>query len=313
MESRMEESIANHGVAISRIEDCEDDMQVCKGDIDDIKLRFSSMGCDVEMLEALMGSVQPQLASAQRDVRMLEASMESTHEQLEGLGNRVDGCYAETRRVCSLSETNVRSLGAEIQRVQRESRKEIEGMFFKFEHVNTIIDKKTVHMDEELDRVVALVGEKIETKVGEMTSDWLEAMEIEERRRKELEGKVAFLEEKVVNFLTYQQDTVALVLSLQGWVMELEEAILEESEREEVVSSSSSDLDPVENMVAIPIPAPSVIHTLVEIPEEFVPPILRSPSSVASTPSPEYVQVLEEDPSHAGVPEFWVDPEAGDF
>ena len=88
---------------------------------------------------------------------------------------------------------------------------------------------------------------------------------------------------------------------------------MEESEDEAEVPSpsSSSDLDPVENMVAIPIPAPSVVHTLVEIPEEFIPPILRSTPSVASTPSPEYVQALEEDPASHGVPEFWADPEAG--
>jgi hypothetical protein len=77
------------------------------------------------------------------------------------------------------------------------------------------------------------------------------------------------------------------------------------------VSSSSSDLDPVENMVAIPIPAPSIVHTLVEIPEEFVPPILRPSSSVLSTPSLEYVQALEDDPAHDGIPEYWVDPKAG--
>ena len=311
----MEESIVNHGVAISRIEDCEDDMNICKGDIDNIKLLSSSMGRDVEMLEAAIGLVQPQLASAQRDIRMLESSMDSAYEQLEGLRDRVDGCYAETQRVCSLSETNIRSLGCEIQRVQRESRKEIEGMYSKFECVNAIIDKKTVRMDEELDRVVALVGEKIEVRVGEMTSDWLEAMEIEERRRKDLEGKVAFLEEKILNCLGYQQDTVALALSLQGRIVELEDVMVEDEDMaaEEVVSSSSSDLDPVENLVAIPVPAPSIIHTLVEIPEEFVPPILRPPSSIVSTPSPEYVQALEEDPSHAGIPEYWADPEAGEL
>jgi tRNA A-37 threonylcarbamoyl transferase component Bud32 len=76
----MEESIVNHSVAISRIEDCEDDMQVCKGDIDNSKLLLASMGRDVEMMEASMGSVQAQLSSAQRDVRMLEASMGSAHE-----------------------------------------------------------------------------------------------------------------------------------------------------------------------------------------------------------------------------------------
>ena len=38
----------------------------------------------------------------------------------------------------------------EIQKVQWESRKEIEGLFSKFERVNQIFDKKTVHMEEEL-------------------------------------------------------------------------------------------------------------------------------------------------------------------
>jgi hypothetical protein len=64
-------------------------------------------------------------------------------------------------------------------------------------------------------------------------------------------------------------------------------------------------------MVAIPVPAPSVIHTLVAIPEEFVPPILQSSSAVPSTPSPEYVQALEDDPAHDETPEYWADPEAG--
>ena len=79
----------------------------------------------------------------------------------------------------------------------------------------------------------------------------------------------------------------------------------------EVLSSLPSELDPVENMVAIPVLAPSIIHMLVEIPEDFIPPVLRSSLSVASTPSPEYVQALEEDPSHAGVPEYWADLKVG--
>ena len=160
--------------------------------------------------------------------------------------------------------------------------------------------------------MVSLVGEKIDAKIGEITSDWIEALEIEENRRKDLEEKVAFLEEKIPNCLLHQADTVNLVLALQGPVTEVEDAMMEESEEEEaeVLSSSSSDLDPVENMVVIPVPAPSIVHTLVEIPEEFVPPILRSALSVTSTPSPEYVQAIKEDPSHTGIPEYWADPEA---
>ena len=287
----MEESIGNHSVAISRIEDLEDDMKICKVDIDQRKIHG---------------------ASVDRDIRMFEASLGNAFEQLERVENRVDGCYAETRRVCSLSKTNTRSMGLEIQRVQQESRKEIQGLFFKFERVNQIFDKQAVRMEEKLEQTVSLVEEKINSKIGEITADWVEALEIEEARRKDLEEKVAFLEEKITNCLLHQADTVNLVLALQGRLAQVEDVVMEESEDEAEVpsSSSSSDLDPVENMVVIPVPAPSVVHTLVEIPEEFVPPILRSTPSIASTPSPEYVQALEEDPASYGVPEFWADPEA---
>jgi hypothetical protein len=59
---------------------------------------------------------------------------------------------------------------------------------------------------------------------------------------------------------------------------------MEESDAEgEVVGSSdsSSNLDPVDNMVVIPVPAPGiVVHTLVpaDIPLELVPPILCDPN-----------------------------------
>ena len=288
----MEESIGNHSVAISRIEDLEVDMKICKVDIDQRKIHG---------------------ASIDRDIRMVEASLGNAFEQLERVEGRVDGCYAETRRVCSLSETNTRSMGLEIQRVQQESRKEIQGLFFKFERVNQVFDKQAVRMEEKLEQVVSSVEEKIRSKIGEITVDWVEALEIEEAQRKDLEEKVAFLEEKITNCLLHQADTVNLVLALQGRLSQVEDVVMEESEDEaEVPSSSSSDLDPVENMVAIPVPAPSIVHTLVEVPEEFVPPILRSTPSVTSTPSPEYVQALEEDPSSYGVPEFWADPEVGD-
>ena len=126
----MEESIGNHSVAISRIEDLEDNMRICKEDIDQRKIYGASVDWDICMLEASMGN---------------------TFEQLEKVEDRVDGCFAETCQVCSLSETNSWLLGMEIQRVQWESRKEIEGLFSKFERVNQIFDKKTVRMEEELE------------------------------------------------------------------------------------------------------------------------------------------------------------------
>ena len=169
----MEESFSNHSVAILRIKDCEDDMKICKEDIDQGKIHLSSVNRDICMLEALMGNV---------------------HEQLEDIGSQVDRCFAETHRVCSLNETHSWALGLEIKKVQQESWKEIKGLFSKFERVNQIFDKKAVCMEEELDQVVALVGEKIDVRIGEITSNQVEALEIKENWRKDLEGKVAFLD-----------------------------------------------------------------------------------------------------------------------
>jgi hypothetical protein len=291
MELRMEESILNHSVAISWIKDCEDDMNICKHDIDMLRLEQSSMGRDVQMLEASMGSV---------------------HEELENLGSWMDGCVAAGRRTASLVKGNAHFL-ATVWSGQVEVRELAEDLNRKFVRINEVIDKKIVRQDEELDRVVGLVREKIDARMGEFSSNLMEALEIEENRRKDLEAKVTFLEEKLVNSLNHTADLVRLVVSVQSRVSELEDAVMEESDEggQEVVSSSSSDLDPVENMVAIPVPAPSVIHTLVEIPEEFVPPILQPSSAVPSTPSPEYVQALEDDLAHDGTLEYWADPEAG--
>jgi hypothetical protein len=291
MENRMEESILNHSVAISKIEDCEDAMHVCNNEVDTPKLEQGSMGRDIQMLEASMGAV---------------------HEQLEGLGDRVDGCVASNRRTASIVEGNARFL-ATVRSGQVEVRELAEDLNRKFTRINKVIDMKMVRQDEELDRVTGLVGEKIDSKFSDFSNEFMEAVASEEARRVALEEKVAFLEEKLTNSLLHSSDLVNLVLALQSRVSEVEDAVMEESEEggQEVVSSSSSDLDPVENMVAIPVPAPSIIHTLVAIPEEFVPPVLRPSSSVPSTPSPEYVQALEDDPAHDGTLEYWADPEAG--
>jgi hypothetical protein len=85
---------------------------------------------------------------------------------------------------------------------------------------------------------------------------------------------------------------------------------------------SLSDLDLVENMVVIPVPAPGVvIHTLVpvDVPVEFVPLILQDPNLLdeaeglaiacaQASPSLAYMESWEEDLMYLeGVPEFWAD------
>jgi hypothetical protein len=155
---------------VSRLEDTEDDMQICKNDIDVLRIEQASTGSDI---------------------RMLEASMDSVHEQLEDLGGRMDGCVAAGRRTASIVEGNARFL-ATVRSGQVEVRELAEDLNRKFIWINEVIDKKMVRQDEELDRVVGLVGERIDARMSDFSDQHMEAVAAEEARRVALEVKVAF-------------------------------------------------------------------------------------------------------------------------
>jgi hypothetical protein len=132
------------------------------------------------------------------------------------------------------------------------------------EQCNTIINKKFVFL-EELDKVVALAGEKVESKLGEIARDFTEAMEIKEAHHVELEEKIANLTSHLETQHTTNVLLASLVTSLPGQVGELEDVIMGEEESDAdgdvVVSSdlsSLTDVEPMENMVAIPVPTPLI-------------------------------------------------------
>jgi hypothetical protein len=157
-----------------------------------------------------------------------------------------------------------------------------------------------------LDKVTALVGEKINASVEELKAEFLEAFEVEGRKY----GVLARDMELVKSRLKTTQENNILLASrlgtLQARLVDLEDAVMSKSNDAEGESVDSSDSEPVENMVAIPIPGLSVIRTLVpmEVPSKFIPLSLRL------TPFPPYVAERSEDPEHHNVPEFWVDLEA---
>ena len=198
----------------------------------------------------------------------------------------------------------------EVHQHRQEARSDHKSLLGKFAWINEITDKKFVQLDTELERVVDLVGEKIKKEVGEIASNFGEAMEVEEAWRASSEVKVVHLEGKLEEALGAIAHLTNLVISLQGRVGELEDAVMEDALEEgdhTAVSMSSSEFDPVENMVAILIPPPVIHNALIpiEVPEAFIPPSLQT------TPSPPYVQACEEDPEHDGVLEYWADPEVG--
>jgi hypothetical protein len=275
---------------VNCLEDLEDEMQVCKMDVDVFRIQLSSM---------------------EKDVKDVEMSVDNSHLRLEKLEDWVDGFIESIWRTSTSCQANVQLLGLEIQRVQRESHADHECLLGKFVRTNDIINKKFVQLDMELEKVVDLVGQKIKTGVGSIASDFAEATEIEETWFASAEAKVMALEEKLEPACEEIPHLSGVMVILQGRVGELEDVVMEDAsdadaEGDTVVSTSSSEFDPVENTVAIPIPPP-VIHTLipVEVSEAFIPLSLRT------MPSPPYVADREEDPVHDGIPEYWADLGAG--
>jgi hypothetical protein len=192
---------------------------------------------------------------------------------------------------------------------KREARADHESLLGKFARSGDIIDKKFVQVDTELEKVVGLVRDKIEKEVGKIASEFAEAMDVEEEWRATSEAKVASLETRLGEALDAISSLTTLVVALQGRVGELEDAVIGEASDVDgegtAVSTSLSEFDPVENMVAIPIPPPVIMLIPIEVPEAFIPLSLRS------SLSPPYVASREEDPESHGVAEYWADPEVG--
>ena len=264
------------------LEDVEDDMQVCKNNIDVTRI---------------------QLSSAERDIRLLEGSMENAHQGIEDLGDRVDGFVSLLRTYNNQFTSSHWSLFQEMHRHKQEARADHKSLLGKFARTSDVIDKKFVQLDTELEKVVGLAGEKIERDLTRLTEGFVEAMEVEEERRATTESKVVALEAKLKEALEAISSLTTLVVSLQGRVGELEDVVMEDASEVDgegtAILTSLLEFSPEENMVAIPIPPPIVTLIPIEVPEAFIP------------PSPPYVQSCAEDPEHDGFPEYWADPVVG--
>jgi predicted nucleic acid-binding Zn-ribbon protein len=197
-----------HQAFDNRLEDAEDKMLVCKTDVDVFRIQISSM---------------------EKDIKDVEMSVDNTHLRLEKVEDQVNEFVTQLQHSSQVNLTNSRSLGLEIQRVQRESRADHESLLGKFAANNTIINRKFVHLDEEMEKVVDLIGQKIDVKFREFSSDFMEVMEIEENQRKDLKAKVAGLEERLEHTLTHTANLATLLLSVQSPVVEVKDVIMEES------------------------------------------------------------------------------------
>jgi hypothetical protein len=105
---------------------------------------------------------------------------------------------------------------------------------------------------------------------------------------------------------TTQENNILLASRLSAFqvrILEIEDALMDDANAEGEPLDLSSDHDLVENIIAILVPGPSMVHTLVpvEVPSKYIPPSLHV------TPSPPYVASYGDNLEHSGVPEYWVD------
>jgi hypothetical protein len=158
MDVRMDKLDKNHDVLASRVEDAKDDLQVVKTNIDALRIEMSSFNRDV------------------KDVKML---VDNTHLHLEKVEDCVDGFMSLLCSQTGIAAASSHVALFEVQRVEKGLCPMIEGWYGKFKQVNGIIDKKIVQLEEELDRVTALVGEKVDGGMADLSEKFAEVLRVE--------------------------------------------------------------------------------------------------------------------------------------
>ena len=122
-----------------------------------------------------------EVSRLQTNVWDLESSVDSSHFRLEKIEDHMDGFVSSTHCQTQLCMTNTWLMGLEIQRVQWEWRKGHEDLLLKLSTTGDVIDKKFICLDEELERVIDLVGQKIEAKFEEFILDYTETVAAEKQ------------------------------------------------------------------------------------------------------------------------------------
>ena len=108
-------------------------------------------------------------------------SVDNSHFHLEKVEDHVDRFIKSLQCASQSLAALCHSLGMEVSKVQEEWRTSYENLLLKFFTTGDIVNRKFVRLDKELERVVNLVGQKIDAKFGEFIADYTEAVEAEER------------------------------------------------------------------------------------------------------------------------------------
>jgi hypothetical protein len=135
--------------------------------------------------------------SLKMDVEHAERSLANAHKQLEKVEGCVDGFYSSLKSHTWIwgqgnktNAINICCLNTELESLKL--------LFFnKLERNNTIVNKRLVFYEEELNKLAARMGEKMETKFKEIKVDLGEVVEEANTRCKLVEVKVVEFEDSL--------------------------------------------------------------------------------------------------------------------
>jgi hypothetical protein len=162
-----------------------------------------------------------------------ERSVGNTHEQLERVKCQVDGLHSSLKSHSRIWGEGVKTNAVAIHQVDTKLEALKVSFFNKLEKSNTIIGKAQVQLEEELDKVVACAGERINTKLAEILSNFTKMMEIEEACHDQVKVRLTELESCLEAMNSTNILLATLVTSLQGCVGELKDTVMEESDQKE--------------------------------------------------------------------------------
>jgi hypothetical protein len=127
-----------------------------------------------------LAGVHTWISTQPLDLEHAKRSVGNAYEQLERIKSQVDGFHSSLKSHSRIWGEGVRTNTIAIHQVDTELEALKISFFNKLEKSNMIVGKALVWLEEELDKVVAHAGERINFKLGEISSNFTKAMETEE-------------------------------------------------------------------------------------------------------------------------------------
>ena len=186
------------------MEDFHQAVDHCMEDVEE-QAQVMAMGIDVLKIWA---------TNVEREVKDLDSSIDNVQIHLDKAEDQVDRFVSQNHWILQSLSSRLHYLTLQLKKIEEEFHPQIERWWGRFEKANNVNDRNMIHL-EELEKVMGLVGDKIDRLKREFSNNFLEAMEFEETHQTALEVKVASLKERLEHTLTQAANLATFLLSIQ--------------------------------------------------------------------------------------------------